>query len=32
MSSAAKVGVVMLIALLLFSVFYIRAMERGEER
>ena len=29
---AAAIGVVMLIALLLFSVFYIRAMERGEER
>ena len=29
---AAAIGVVMLIALLLFSVFYVRAMERGEER
>ena len=29
---AAAIGVVMLIALLLFSVFYIRAMERREER
>jgi multiple sugar transport system permease protein len=29
---AAAIGVVMLVALLLFSVFYVRAMERGEER
>jgi len=29
---AAAIGVVMLIALLLFSLFYVRAMERGEER
>jgi multiple sugar transport system permease protein len=29
---AAAIGVVMLVALLLFSVFYVRAMERGQER
>jgi multiple sugar transport system permease protein len=29
---AAAIGVVMLVVLLLFSVFYVRAMERGEER
>jgi multiple sugar transport system permease protein len=29
---AAAIGVVMLVALLLFSVFYIRVMERAEER
>jgi multiple sugar transport system permease protein len=29
---AAAIGVVMLVALLLFSVFYVRAMEGGEER
>ena len=29
---AAAIGVVMLIALLLFSVFYVRAMEGGKER
>lgn len=28
---AAAIGVVMLVALLLFSVFYVRAMERGQE-
>jgi multiple sugar transport system permease protein len=29
---AAAIGVVMLVALLLFLVFYVRAMEGGEER
>jgi multiple sugar transport system permease protein len=29
---AAAIGVVMLVALLLFSVFYVRAMERSQER
>ncbi len=29
---AAAIGVVMLVALLLFSVFYVRAMERGQEQ